>query len=278
MRCVAGLDHGLDHALRQRDAWIVDMRAGGYSLRANPRLRPSAGSVAVGFQKGVSDEPSARLIDRLEHERPRPLAGIVAEHRCLAWLYNPHEKAVLCLWRHREDVAGLDPLESRNDPRRARDASVVQAVVPVPASAPALYLHKPRPDLSGVSPDRDGVIPPDLGVGNQIVARRDRLDGLSDEPRPGVPRTITDAQVEEVVVRTLEEVLHPRRTSGSTHFSSGRKASMTRGVSVLCDVGVPRLRKPGRSYGRRTAVVAVGSRSRIARFYGQHHDTGRRCA
>jgi hypothetical protein len=29
-----------------------------------------------------------------------------------------------------------------------------------------------------VSPDRDGVIPPDLGVGNQIVARRDRL---SDE-------------------------------------------------------------------------------------------------
>ena len=33
-----------------------------------------------------------------------------------------------------------------------------------------------------------------------------RLDGLGDEPRPGVPRTISDAQVEEVVVRTLEEV------------------------------------------------------------------------
>ncbi|MFJ2766153.1 helix-turn-helix domain-containing protein, partial [Streptomyces prasinus] len=31
------------------------------------------------------------------------------------------------------------------------------------------------------------------------------LDGLSDEPRPGVPRKITDADVERVVVKTLEE-------------------------------------------------------------------------
>ncbi len=31
-----------------------------------------------------------------------------------------------------------------------------------------------------------------------------RLDGLTDEPRPGAPRKITDAQVEAAVTRTLE--------------------------------------------------------------------------
>ena len=47
-----------------------------------------------------------------------------------------------------------------------------------------------------------------LGVSRTTVRKwrtrflRDRLDGLPDEPRPGVPRTITDTQVEEVVVLT----------------------------------------------------------------------------
>src|SRR4051794_16705995 len=54
---------------------------------------------------------------------------------------------------------------------------------------------------------------------------RDRLDGLSDEPRPGVPRTITDAQVEEVVVRTLEEV-----PEGGTHWSKRELAAQV-GIS-----------------------------------------------
>jgi hypothetical protein len=31
-----------------------------------------------------------------------------------------------------------------------------------------------------------------------------RLDGLLDEPRPGAPRTISDAEVERVIARTLE--------------------------------------------------------------------------
>lgn len=44
---------------------------------------------------------------------------------------------------------------------------------------------------------------------------QDRLDGLYDEPRPGAPRTVTDDQVEQVIVRTLETT--PR---GATHWST----------------------------------------------------------
>jgi transposase len=44
---------------------------------------------------------------------------------------------------------------------------------------------------------------------------RQRLDGLYDEPRPGAQRTITDEQVEQVVIRTLETT--PR---GATHWST----------------------------------------------------------
>jgi len=71
-----------------------------------------------------------------------------------------------------------------------------------------------------------------LGVSRTTVRKwrtrflRDRLDGLPDEPRPGVPRTITDAQVEEVVVRTLEEV-----PEGSTHWSK-RELARQMGISA----------------------------------------------
>ena len=57
----------------------------------------------------------------------------------------------------------------------------------------------------------------------RFLARR--LDGLGDEPRPGVPRTITDAQVEEVVVRTLEQV-----PEGATHWSK-RELARRAGIS-----------------------------------------------
>jgi transposase len=51
-----------------------------------------------------------------------------------------------------------------------------------------------------------------------------RLDGLLDEPRPGRPRTITDEQVEAVVIKTLETT--PR---DATHWST---RSMAREVGL----------------------------------------------
>jgi len=49
-----------------------------------------------------------------------------------------------------------------------------------------------------------------------------RLDGLHDEPRPGVPRSITDDDVERLVVKTLEET--PR---DATHWSTRSMAKAT---------------------------------------------------
>jgi transposase len=56
----------------------------------------------------------------------------------------------------------------------------------------------------------------------RFIARR--LDGLLDEPRPGVPRTITDVHVERVLTATLEST--PR---DATHWS-------TRSLAQHCDM------------------------------------------
>ena len=46
-----------------------------------------------------------------------------------------------------------------------------------------------------------------------------RLDGLLDAPRPGQPRKISDAQVEQVIALTLES-----RPAGATHWSTRQMA------------------------------------------------------
>jgi transposase len=60
-----------------------------------------------------------------------------------------------------------------------------------------------------------------LGVSEAMVGKwrrrfvERRLDGLSDDPRPGAPRTVTDDQVEKVIVKTLEE-----KPKDATHWST----------------------------------------------------------
>ena len=77
------------------------------------------------------------------------------------------------------------------------------------------------------------------GVDNKTVARKmraslgmvgkwrsrflqTRLEGLYDEPRPGAPRRVSDAQIEQVVIRTLEST--PR---AETHWSTRGLAKAT---------------------------------------------------
>jgi transposase len=54
---------------------------------------------------------------------------------------------------------------------------------------------------------------------------KDRLDGLYDEPRVGGPRTISDEEVEALVVKTLET-----KPDGHTHWST-RKMAEKAGIS-----------------------------------------------
>jgi transposase len=66
---------------------------------------------------------------------------------------------------------------------------------------------------------------------------RERLDGLYDEPRPGTPRRISDDQIEQVIVRTLEET--PR---GATHWSS-------RGMAKASGLGRTTIQHIWRAFG-----------------------------
>jgi transposase len=71
----------------------------------------------------------------------------------------------------------------------------------------------------------------ELGLNEKTVAKwrrrfvERRLDGLADDPRPGVPRTVLDEKVEEIVRRTIEE-----QPLGATHWSTRSLAARV-GVS-----------------------------------------------
>ncbi|TCO54038.1 helix-turn-helix domain-containing protein [Actinocrispum wychmicini] len=63
-----------------------------------------------------------------------------------------------------------------------------------------------------------------------------RLEGLSDEPRPGAARTITDEQVEAVIVTTLEE----DPTGGDPHWSTRSMASTSAATGIRNSSGSSR--------------------------------------
>ena len=98
-------------------------------------------------------------------------------------------------------------------------------------TAQALALRA-RIVLACAAGDPNQVVARKLGVTPQTVCKwrarfvAQRLDGLHDEPRPGVPRSIDDAKVEAVIVATLETM-----PQGATHWSS-RGMARSSGIST----------------------------------------------
>jgi transposase len=89
-----------------------------------------------------------------------------------------------------------------------------------PSSAQALALRC-RIVLACAGGGHNNEIAERLGVHRGTVGMwrarflAERLDGLYDEPRPGAPRSISDDDVERVIVKTLEDT-----PADATHWST----------------------------------------------------------
>jgi transposase len=98
-----------------------------------------------------------------------------------------------------------------------------------PKSAQAMALRA-RIILASATGSPNALVAGGLGVTPATVGKwrrrfvASRLDGLSDEPRPGAPRSVTDDMVEAVIVKTLEE-----KPKDATHWST---RSMARAVGM----------------------------------------------
>src|SRR4051794_16932783 len=96
-----------------------------------------------------------------------------------------------------------------------------------PKSAQALALRC-RVVLAAADGQASRDIAARLGCSTQTVGRwrgrfaRRGLDGLHDEPRPGKPRSISDDDIERVIVKTLEE-----KPTDATHWSTRSMARAT---------------------------------------------------
>jgi len=99
-----------------------------------------------------------------------------------------------------------------------------------PSTAQALA-QRARLILSCAAGKTNTRVARELRVTKQTVGRwrtrflTARVDGLLDEPRPGAPRTVTDAQIEAVLTRTLEA-----RPHDATHWST-RSMAKASGLS-----------------------------------------------
>jgi transposase len=110
----------------------------------------------------------------------------------------------------------LVPLELTDDERRALEAWSRRR-----KTAQALA-QRSRIILACTEGGSNSAVAAELGVSRDMVSKwrsrflASRLEGLTDEPRPGRPRTISDERVEAVVTATLEQA----PPNGDTHWST----------------------------------------------------------
>jgi transposase len=93
---------------------------------------------------------------------------------------------------------------------------------------------------------------------SRFVARR--LEGLADEPRPGAARTITDTQVEQVLVTTLETT-----PADATHWS-------TRGLARHLGMSQSAISRIWRAFGLKPYLVNTFKLSTDPQFIDKVRD------
>jgi transposase len=112
-----------------------------------------------------------------------------------------------------------------------------------------------------------GAVAAELGVSRDMVSKwrsrflRDRLEGLTDEPRPGRPRTIADEQVELVITRTLEE----RGPGEDTHWS-------TRSMAAAAGMSQSAVSRIWRAFGLKPHLVETWKLSTDPQFIDKVRD------
>ena len=111
-----------------------------------------------------------------------------------------------------------------------RERLQLEAWTPRRTSAQALALRS-RIVLAAADGLKNTEIAERLGINRAMAAKwrsrfaRQRLDGLTDEPRPGRPRTITDEQVDAVITKTLEST--PKDATHWSTRSMAKEAGLT---------------------------------------------------
>jgi transposase len=88
----------------------------------------------------------------------------------------------------------------------------------------------------------------------------DRVEGLRDEPRSGTPRTIDDARIEAVIVRTLEST-----PPDATHWSS-------RSMAQACGLSVSTVQRIWRAFGLQPHRLETFKLSTDPDFVGKVRD------